>query len=94
MKTVDDFNQRHIDREVSFIRLAFYNYPTAVERMFKRVTKEEKTSWLPRKCAISRKPLFLKKAIRVTLTDTLQYKKQIKTRWYDSQEFMLTVIKL
>jgi hypothetical protein len=94
MKTIDDFNQRRIDREVRFIRLAFYNYPTEVERMFNSVTREEKTSWLPRKCAISGKSLFMKTAIRVTLNDTLLYKKQIKTRWYDPKEFMLTVIKL
>jgi hypothetical protein len=94
MKTIDDIKQGRIDREVNFIRLAFYNYPTEVERMFKSVTKEEKISWLPRRCAISGKPLFMKKATRVTLNDTLTYKKQIKTRWYDPHEFMLTVIKL
>jgi hypothetical protein len=94
MKTVDNFNQRRIDREVSFIRLAFYNYPTEVERMFKSVKREEKKSWLPRKCAISGKPLFMKGAIRVTLKNTLIYKKQIKTRWYDPDEFLILVMKL
>ena len=59
----------------------------------RRLGKEEKFSWLPRKCYLSGKSLFLKNAIRVTGMITGPGGIDFEYFWCDKKEFLLDEIK-
>lgn len=59
----------------------------------RRIGKQEKFSWLPRRCYLSGKSLFLKKSIVVTGMMTGPGNIDFADFWCDKKEFFLDEIK-
>ena len=59
----------------------------------RRIGKQEKFSWWPRRCYLSGKSLFLKKSIVVTGMMTGPSGIDFESFWCDSKEFFLSEFK-
>lgn len=59
----------------------------------RRITCETKRCWLPRKCYLSGKKLWLKKCDVITAMVTTPGFPKYKTHWCDPQEFLLHELK-
>ena len=59
----------------------------------RRIGTQRKFSWLPRRCYLSRKLLFLKRSVVVTAMMTGPGDIDFKTFWCNPKEFFLDEIK-
>jgi hypothetical protein len=78
----------NLEKQLLFIRPAIKGYKYNFEKQTKKIKVSEiKTCILPVKCSLTGKKLFLKKAIKVSETDTF-LGTRIQIRFYDPKTFM------
>lgn len=92
-QTSPNREQRRIEWELNFVRPLFFGYDTPLEWAVCKMERNDIISLLPRRCAISGKLLFMKRAVRVKKIDNI-WRNTRTIRWYDPQEFMIMVFKL
>lgn len=81
------------EKHVEFIRPLYQGYSDWLDSSTKKIQQKTKLSFLPRKCAISGKSLFMKKAVMVKETDLI-FRNRATICWYDPQHLTILVMKL